>query len=231
MKQPCLPATVLALAMAGAVPAQAASGQIDTFSASALSVFAGATVDFTASYSIVTEQWINGGSDTTEPAPQEGYQEWIQNWYDQHSETVLGVSLQAGGQSFSDYPAVPAGSAYSGSWAFSVVFPVAGHFDIGLSGDWQVDVQADSGQEIATRNCYNLDTEGGVSLWCDSWASSYPQASDHYTWGEAFAATALHIEVLAAPVPEPRTLALALAGGGLLGLGRLSRRRPCRARP
>jgi len=209
-------AVALVLALAGAAPVLAASGSIDSFSASALSVTEGTVVDFVATYTIRTDAWITGGSNTDEPAPEEGYQEWIQNWYDQYSETVRSVSLQAGDQSFSELPSVPAGTSHSGSWAFSLLFPVAGTFDVSLGGNWEADVEAASGQEIATRNCYNQDTEGGVSLWCDSWSANYPQFNDNYTWSESLGPVTLSIEVLAAQVPEPQTLALWLAGFGLL---------------
>ncbi len=122
MNLPRLSAAVFSVvALAGAEPAWSASGRIDSFSASAQAVSAGTTVDFVATYSISTDQWITGGSNSVEPAPEEGYQEWIQNWYDQHSETLRSVSLRAGDQSFTEFPSVPTGAGHTGSWAFSLL--------------------------------------------------------------------------------------------------------------
>ncbi|KQW41942.1 MULTISPECIES: hypothetical protein [unclassified Roseateles] len=108
--------TGLAAALLIAEPASAATGQLDTFSASSVSILAGDTVDFIASFSISTDSGFTGGSNTIEPAPVEGYQVWEVNWYQSWSESVADVQLQAAGASFGGV------AASSGSWSFSSSF-------------------------------------------------------------------------------------------------------------
>lgn len=219
------PAAVLALACAAASPdAQAASGSIDSFSASALTVQAGATVDFFVSYSVATSTWLDGSSDPHEPAPQEGYQEWTLNWYSYDRERLTGVWLQAGGENFAEFPSVPEGASHGGGWSFSLTFPDVGQFSVGVSGGWEVEASIGYGAENASRNCYRADPEYDASLSCDWWTYSYPQTDDYETRGGSFVPAALSIEVLAA-VPEPQTWALWLVGAAALAARRLVTRR------
>ena len=196
--------------------ANAATGGIGSFSASSLQVVAGDTVTFTVDYSVSTSVYQNGGSDLNEPAPAEGYQTWVLNWYDFQYETLQSISLQAGGESIIDAPNLAAGGGHSGSWSFSVLFPQAGQFDVMVSGDWTVLHDIQQGAELASRSCYNNNPdEGGYDLVCDSWVLEYPQYSDYYTDTQQFGALSLQVEVLQA-VPEPHVWALWLMGGGLI---------------
>ncbi len=225
MRSLAQPAAVLALACAAATPvAQAASGSIDSFSASALTVQAGATVDFLVSYSVATSTWLNGGSDPYEPAPQEGYQEWTLNWYSYDRERLASVGLQAGGENFAEFPSAPEGASHGGSWGFSLTFPAAGQFSVGVGGGWEVEASTGYGAENASRNCYRADPEYDASLSCDWWTYSYPQADNYETRSGSFVPAALSIQVLAA-VPEPQTWALWLAGAGALAARRRVTRR------
>lgn len=210
-----------ALGVAAALPAAAAGGRIDAFSASALQVQAGDWVTFSVAYSVDGWSYLYGGS-SPEPAPQEGYQEWLANWYHQETESLQFVQLQGGGQSYNDSPGVPLNGSYQGGWTFSLQFPDAGSFHIGVGGEWTVQREVNSGSELGTRNCYNLgDPEaGGVDLACDSWQFSYPQYSDWGTVSGPLGEASLQIEVLAA-VPEPAAWALwALGAAGLAALRR-----------
>lgn len=196
--------------------AHAATGGIGNFSASSLQVFAGDTVTFTLDYSFSTSVYQNGGSDLNEPAPAEGFQTWVLNWYDFQYETFQSVSLQAAGQSFVDAPNLSPGSGHAGSWTFSVLFPQAGQFDVTASGEWTVLYDIQQGAELASRSCYNNNPdEGGYDLVCDSWVFEYPQYSDYYTDTQPFGSLSLQVEVLQA-VPEPHVWALWLAGGALV---------------
>ncbi|MBP6898326.1 MAG: hypothetical protein KBC94_28245 [Pseudacidovorax sp.] len=215
-----------ALSLCGLASAQAASGQIDSFSANALSVPVGGTVDFTVSYSVSASSWSSGGADPVEPAPQEGYQFWAVNWYNSETETVSSISLQAGGNGFNDMPSAPAGSGHSGSWTFSMLFPQAGVFQITASGDWAVNVTSYYSQESASRQCDNIDPEGSGTLQCTSWQWQYSDGSNESSLSGSMPALTLSIEVVNA-VPEPATWALWLAGAAWLtrrvrhGRGRL----------
>jgi hypothetical protein len=225
MMIPIRRAAMLAVALFSVAPAQAATGQIDSFAASALSVQAGSTVDFVVSYSVNPETWpLSGGSDLVEPAPQAGSQTWLLNWYASQTETVVAVSLQAAGQAFNDLPTVPAGSGHSGSWSFSMLFATPGQFELTAGGGWEVVVESESGQEIGTRNCSETGEEGASLLYCDAWAYEYPQLTDRYSTGASFSPVSLQIEVLAA-VPEPHTVAFWLLGLGCLAArSRVTRR-------
>jgi hypothetical protein len=195
----------LAAALFIAEPAVSATGQLDTFSASSLSIVAGETVDFTASFSISTDSYSNGGSNTTEPAPVEGYQVWEVNWYQAWSESVSDVQLQAAGASFGGI------AANSGSWNFSSTFSEPGTYVVQLTGGWTTRTDQYISTETASRNCYNLDPDGGGTLQCDSWQWSYYDNTDSWDSGSQFNPLSLTIEV-AAPVPEPATMAMLIFG-------------------
>lgn len=205
----------LALTLFAAPPSHAVQAVIDNFSASATQVTVGQMVDFSVSYTILTEQYNYGGSDYNEPAPAEGYQEWYVNWYNYYSESVTEISLQSMGQFFSDYPAAMPGSAVSGGWNFSVLFPHAGRFEVALNGAWMANIAISQGSEVASRGCWLNDPDDSNSVQCDWWNWSYPQYDDYYSEGGTFDAPSLSIEVT--PVPEPQTVALWIAGLGLLG--------------
>ena len=213
----------LAAASIFAEPAVSATGQLDTFSASSVSIVAGETVDFTASFSISTDSYSTGGSNTTEPAPVEGYQVWEVNWYQSWSETVSDVQLQAAGSSFGGI------AANSGSWTFSSTFADPGTYVVQLTGGWTTRTDHYISTETASRNCYNSDPEGGGTLQCDSWQWSYYDNTDSSDYGGQFSPLSLTIEV-AAQVPEPATtamLAMGLAALAFLAdprLGKSSRR-------
>lgn len=210
----------LCLGLNASPAAWSATGQIDSFGASATTVQAGSWVDFFVSYSVSTTSWSNGGSDPYEPAPQEGYQEWFINWYGYEHETLSAVHLEAAGQNFQDNPTVPPGASHSGGWSFSLYFQDAGTFDITLSGGWNAMYEVYSGSEIAQRDCAG-DGEGGLT--CSSWTYAYPEYSDRYSTDGSFDGRTLTIEVTA--VPEPETAALWLAGLGFLALAGMRGRR------
>lgn len=207
--------TLLTTALAIAPSLQAASANIDSFSASATTVPVGSTVDFWVQFSVATNASSGGGSNPFEPAPSEGYQEWNANWYSWQQETLHSVWLQAGGQGFNDYPALPAGGGYGNSWAFSLTFTQAGLHSIDVSGGWEVEVNSGFSNESASRNCYYTDPDDRTDLSCDGWSWHYSDADDRYTLGGSWSAGPLLIEVTA--VPEPSRWALWLAGAGLLG--------------
>ena len=206
--------SVLTALLAFLPSAQAASGGIDSFWSSATKVKVGDTVDFSVALSLGTTSWAGGGSNPIEPAPQEGYQEWNVNWYSWEYETLTNVWLQAGGESFSDFPSLAAGESYGNTWSFSVTFTQAGTFNFDLSGGWQSEVQSGYSNESASRNCYYFDPDAGGNLYCDSWYWQYSDADDRYTAEGSLSGGAINIEVTA--VPEPATWALMLAGAGLL---------------
>ena len=215
--------TLIAAALAATLPAMAASGQIDSFGASATSVLAGQTVDFWAAFSISTTAWSGGGSNPIEPEPVEGYQVWEVNWYNSVSETVTAVQLEAAGQTFNDFPSSGPGGGYANSWAFSVQFPDVGTYDIGLSGSWSTRTDTYISSETASRDCYNSDPGGTNQLLCSSWTWSYYDFSDSSNFDSGFNPSMLTIQVNA--VPEPQTLLLYLAGIGTLVALRWRRRR------
>lgn len=195
----------LAAALIVAQPALSATGQLDTFSASRTSIVAGETVDFTASFSIGTESYSNGGSNATEPAPVEGYQVWEVNWYQTWSESVADVQLQAAGASFGGV------ASSSGSWNFSSTFADPGSYVVQLTGGWTTRTEHYISTETASRSCYNLDPEGGGALQCDSWQWSYYDNTDSTDSFGQFSPLSLTIDV-AAPVPEPAPAAMLAFG-------------------
>lgn len=198
-------------ALMAPVLAVAGSGQIDSFGANATSVIEGSTVDFFASVSVNTTTIIDGGSDLNEPAPLEGTQFWILNWYRAEQETIREVSLYAGGQTFVDLPSTP-GSGYSGSWNFSVLYPSPGNYAVELSGSWLGEVSVYYSSEMATRDCYYVDPGGINALECSSWIYTYNDNTNTYSTGGGFSSQTINIEVLAAPVPEPSAFLLLACG-------------------
>lgn len=219
-----IPASLLCLGLSMGVAAQAASGQINSFSASATTVTEGTSVDFTVDFGVITSGWTNGGSDPFEPPPQEGSQIWHINWYSYEHETLTQVWFDAAGNGFMDYPSVPADSSHTGSWTFSVLFPTQGSFDITLNGGWTSSIESYHSNESATRECYNIDPEGTNELSCSWWSYVYDDGGDTYTSDGTFGSQTLTINVVA--VPEPSSLAMLLAGLGVLGVAlRQDRRR------
>lgn len=207
-----------------ALQAIAATGQVDSFGASATTVRLGETVDFAVSYTIVPIDYSNGGSDPHEPAPQDGYQEWHVNWYSFERETVTSVWLQAGGASFASSASGAPGSAYSGTWSFQLTFDQVGRHDIVLSGGFATDVHSYSSNESAYRNCWNNDPGGTDELFCDSWQWQYQDYDETYGSDGVFNSVAVAIDVIAPAVPEPPSAWLALAGVAALLAWRRGRR-------
>jgi len=201
--------------------ATAGSGQIDSFGASASSVVEGSAVDFFASFSLFAHASSDGGSDLNEPAPVEGSQTWLVNWYRSEQETLREVQLHAAGFSSFETLSLPPGASHSGNWSFSVLYPGPGQFSVTLSGSWSSDIQIYYSSETATRDCFNVDPGGSNELQCSSWQFSYGDYTDSFSAGGSFASQTLLIEVTAAPVPEPAALLLWLAGlAPLLGRSR-----------
>jgi PEP-CTERM motif len=216
----------LAAVIAFSLPAQAASGKLDSFSASATEVPAGSWVDFSLAYSVFASAWSYGGSNTTEPEPQEGYQEWNVNWYQAETEAATSASLQIDSQSTTDFLSVPPGSSAAGRWTVSMYFADPGQYSVSAGGSWAGETETYFSHESAYRHCHASDPEGGGALLCDSWTWTHSDGSDRYSIGDAFAPLSLTIRVSA--VPEPGTLALWAAGIGLLAACRRSRQ-PCGA--
>lgn len=212
-----------AVLAASAFTAQASNGQINSFSASATNVAAGTLVDFTVDFGVITYGWTSGGSNPIEPAPQEGFQEWHVNWYSYENETLSQVWLDAGGNTFTDYPIVLANSSHTGSWTFSILFDTPGSFDITLNGGWATSFESYHSNESATRDCYYVDPDSGGELSCSSWNWVYDDGGDTYTYDQSFSPMTVTVNVAA--VPEPESLAMLLAGAGvLLGARRLKPR-------
>lgn len=219
MKLPLI-ASALCACLGLAPTAQANTGQINSFGASATSVLEGTLVDFTVDFGISTDGWNFGGSDLNEPAPAEGNQYWNLNWYTAYSESVTSVWLTANGESFTDYPSVP-NSSHNGVWQFSILFPTQGIYDITLNGGWTIDAETYHSNENASRDCYNEDPGGSNQLICSSWNYTYDDGTDHNSIDSAFGSQTITIQVAA--VPEPQSLALLLAGVAVLGV--VARRR------
>jgi hypothetical protein len=207
-------AALAAAAAAFAVPAQAASGSLDSLGASATEVAAGSWVDLSVAFSIVTSANSYGGSNLTEPEPQEGYQEWFANWYYIDGEAVSSVTLQIDGQGTTEFLNLSPGSSYSSSWTTSVLFDTPGQYTVTAGGNWAGEFTSYYSNESAWRNCYATDPDYGGSLQCDAWNWTYSDGGDRYGIGGDFAPLSLTINVTA--VPEPGTLALWLAGAALL---------------
>lgn len=191
----------------------AGSGQINSFSASATTVAEGTLVDFTVDFGIFTTAVTNGGSNP-EPEPAEGYQVWAANWYNYENETLNSVWLQAGGQSFYDTPSLSPGSSHSGTWSFSVLFPVAGSFDITLTGGWASSIETYHSNETASRDCFNEDPGGSNVLVCSSWNFVYDDGGDTYSGDGSFGSQSITINVT--PVPEPAAFGLLAAGAAVV---------------
>lgn len=204
-----------------ALPAWAAYGQIDSFAASALQAQAGATVDFTVGFTVVTSGYTDGGSNPIEPEPVEGYQTWDVNWYHTESEMLTDVWLVAAGNFYSAIPGAAPDSAYSGSATFSTQFATPGVYVISASGGWSHVVDSYTSNESASRECVNIDPGGSDALQCSSWQYSYYDFGDHYTGSGSFADQTLTIEVLAVPEPPPA----ALGAAGLAAVLAARRRR------
>lgn len=197
------------------------SGQIDSFGAGATTVYEGSTVNFSATFSVSSSSSSDGGSNLIEPAPEEGTQFWMLNWYRSEAETIREVQLYADGQTFVESPSATPGSGYSGSWNFSILYPTPGNFAVTLSGSWLSDVSVYTSSESASRECMNIDTDGGITLQCTSWQYSYSDMTDTYSSGGGFSSQTINIEVQTTPVPEPSTALL--LGLGLIPLLRWSR--------
>lgn len=208
------------LACAAAVPAQAGWGQIVDFGASATTVTAGSSVDFWLSYSVsadATQSW--GGSNVgNEPPPQEGYQTWDLNWYYSSSESITSVTVNAGGQSWTDYFSPAPGAGQGGGWSFSMTFDAPGVYQLDASGSWESWVESSYSGESAYRNCWYNDPDAQDMLTCDSWTYQYSDYADSYSTGGGLDGRSLTITVTA--VPEPGTWLLWGAGLALLAARR-----------
>jgi hypothetical protein len=221
-----LAALAAIVAFTFSLPAQAAGGKLDSFSASDTEVPAGSWVDFRLTYSVFASAWSDGGSNTAEPEPQEGYQEWNVNWYHAETEAATSASLQIDSLSTTDFLSVPPGSSTAGSWTVSLYFADAGQYSVSAGGNWAGETETYFSHESAYRHCQASDPEGGGALLCDGWTWTHFDGSDRYSIGDAFAPLSLTITVSA--VPEPGPLSLWAAGIGLLAACRRNRP-PCAA--
>jgi hypothetical protein len=204
----------LSAAITFAMPAQAASGSLDSLSASATEVVAGSWVDFSVSYSVIASAYSYGGSNPIEPEPQEGHQSWDVNWYYVEAETLNSVSVQIDGQGTTEILNLSPGSSHSNGWTTSILFNTPGTYTVSAGGNWSGEFTSSYSGESAYRNCYVIDPDYGGSLTCDSWTWQYSDYGDRYGIGGDFSPLSLNIKVTA--VPEPGTLALWLAGAALL---------------
>lgn len=207
-----------------AVPA-AAQGQLDWIFADRTQVRVGELVGFGAGWSIAGSFNNGGGSNTSEPAAQEGWQEWVANWYWTETVSALSVDLTAGGQWFGESFSGTGGGA-SGTIGFTMVFDAPGTYNIDVSGSWQARSIQTYEAEIGSRTCWNTGDpdSGNVYLSCDSWSWSYPRDAYDSDFGGSLGSLSVQVEVLA--VPEPATTALWLAGlAALAGPALRARRR------
>ncbi len=210
---------LLPLAIGSAAPSHAARATVDRFDASTLEVRAGGVVDFDVRFTVATDRHAGGGSNPTEPAPEEGHQEWLVNWYHDYGEQLVVVSFAAMGQSFEVRPSVAAGATYAGQWTFSVTFPSPGRYDVDLAGQWETRGWSTYSAETASRGCWydEFDDEGQAvgGLRCDWWQWSYEDNVESWDdWGGFAGPSRLSVVVTA--VPEPATAALWAAGLGWL---------------
>ncbi len=210
----------LCLLAAAAAPA-VAQGQLEWFMAHPSPARVGEVVGFGAGWRIDGSFSSGGGSNTSEPAPVEGWQEWVANWYWTETVSALSVDLAAGGQFFSESFSGTGGGA-SGSIGFTMVFDAPGLYQFDVGGSWQTRSVQTHESEIGTRTCWNTgDPDSGVDLTCDSWSWSYPRSEFSSDSFGSFGNLTVQVEVLA--VPEPATTAL--WAGGLLALAGWARRR------
>lgn len=214
-------ATAAASLIVATTPAKA-QGQLDWIFVDRSQVRVGEVVGFGAGWRIAGSFNNGGGSNTSEPAPMEGWQEWVANWYWTETVSALSVDLTAGGQWFGESFSGTGGGA-SGSIGFAMVFDAPGTYTIDVSGSWQARSVQTHESEIGARTCWNTGNpeDGEVSLSCDSWRWSYPRDAYESDFGGSLGSLSVQVEVLA--VPEPATAALWLAG--LAGLALQARRR------
>lgn len=211
-----------AAALIVATTPAAAQGQLDWIFVDRSQARVGEVVGFGVGWSIAGSFSNGGGSNTSEPAPMEGWQEWVANWYWTETVSALSVDLMAGGQWFGESFSGTGGGA-SGSFGFTMVFDTPGTYTIDASGSWQARSVQTHEAEIGSRTCWNTgDPEyGAVILSCDSWSWSYPRDAYDSDFGGSLGSLSVQVEVQA--VPEPATVALWLAG--LAGLAWQARRR------
>ena len=227
MQQPWMTTAALALAAAGA-PALA-QGQLEWFQADRTQVQVGDQVNLGAGWRIDGSFSHGGGSDPQEPAPAEGWQEWVANWSWTESVSPLTVDLQLAGNWSGETFAGTGGMGVSGTVGGSVAFDQPGWYTLEVSGSWQVRSLSTYQNEVASRSCWNTgDPDGGAQLSCDSWRWSYPVSAFSSDSGGSLGSLGLQIEVLA--VPEPATAALWCGGlwalAGIAARWRTAVRRP-----
>lgn len=218
-------AALLCVASLFVAPAKAATLQIDSFSANATTVTAGALVEFNAVFSVSTlgENFSGVGP---EPAPAEGNQTWEKSFSSGQNETLFEVWLAAEGQSYAvDLSALPPGSSYAGEWKFSILFPSAGRFETTLLSGWTSGMNVYFNAEVGERQCTTIDVGGSSQLSCTPWLFQQANYSDAYSLEGQFAPQTVVIDVIASSIPEPQPLAQWAVGmAGLLVLC-LARRR------